>query len=100
MRSADADGDNTELSDLVRTIYREWKSQRIDEQLDDVVHMAFGRGALAAVAPGHADRVDRRPERAAVPRRRGQRAGGYDRMPASRSRRSTRAPRRTAGAAA
>jgi len=50
--AADSDGDATELADAVRAIYREWKNQRIDEHLDDVVRMAFGRGALAAVKPG------------------------------------------------
>jgi|GEM_PF-153566 len=49
---ADADGDNAELATLVRTAYREWKNQRIDEHLDDVARAAFGRGALAAVEPG------------------------------------------------
>ncbi|MFZ9483053.1 MAG: DivIVA domain-containing protein [Ilumatobacteraceae bacterium] len=49
---ADSDGDTGELADSVRSIYREWKNQRIDEHLDDVVRMAFGRGALAAVKPG------------------------------------------------
>jgi DivIVA domain-containing protein len=48
----DADGDNAELATLVRTVYREWKTQRIDEMLDDVARMAFGRGALVGVAPG------------------------------------------------
>ncbi|HSB87351.1 MAG TPA: DivIVA domain-containing protein [Ilumatobacteraceae bacterium] len=48
----DADDDNSELSTMVRGIYREWKTQRIDEHLDDIARAAFGRGALAAVAPG------------------------------------------------
>ncbi|TPW15522.1 MAG: hypothetical protein FD127_733 [Acidimicrobiaceae bacterium] len=49
---ADADGDNVEMASLVRTVYREWKTQRIDEHLDDVARTAFGRGALAGVSPG------------------------------------------------
>lgn len=49
---ADAEGDNEELAGMVRGIYREWKTQRIDEHLDDVARAAFGRGALAAVVPG------------------------------------------------
>lgn len=49
---SDAGGDNTELASLVRLVYREWKSQRIDEHLDDIARTAFGRGALAGVAPG------------------------------------------------
>ena len=48
----DSDGDNGELADLVRALYREWKTQRIDEHLDDVTRMAFGRGALVALTPG------------------------------------------------
>ena len=47
-----AGGDNGELADTVRAVYREWKTQRIDEHLDDVARMAFGRGALIALAPG------------------------------------------------
>jgi hypothetical protein len=48
----EADDDNGELATMVRGIYREWKTQRIDEHLDDITRTAFGRGALAAVAPG------------------------------------------------
>ena len=48
----DAGGDNEELANMVRGLYREWKTQRIDEHLDDVTRAAFGRGALAAVVPG------------------------------------------------
>lgn len=49
---AQAGGDNAELATMVRGIYREWKTQRIDEHLDDIARSAFGRGALAAVTPG------------------------------------------------
>jgi hypothetical protein len=49
---SDVDGDNAEMATLVRHVYREWKSQRIDEHLDDVARTAFGRGALVGVAPG------------------------------------------------
>ncbi len=48
----EAGGDNGELTTMVRAIYREWKTQRIDEHLDDIVRMAYGRGALAALTPG------------------------------------------------
>ncbi|HAP77839.1 MAG TPA: hypothetical protein DCR14_17375, partial [Acidimicrobiaceae bacterium] len=34
---ADAEGDAAELTDHVRGIYREWKTQRIDEHVDDIV---------------------------------------------------------------
>ena len=49
---ADAAGSNAELAEMVRHIYREWKTQYIDTQLDDVIRSAFGHGALSAVAPG------------------------------------------------
>ena len=49
---ADADGDRDDLTATVRAVYREWKTQRIDEHLDDVARMAFGRGALVALTPG------------------------------------------------
>ena len=48
----EAGGDNADLATMVRGIYREWKTQRIDEHLDNVARAAFGRGALAAVMPG------------------------------------------------
>ncbi len=47
-----AAGDNAELADAVRAVYREWKTQRIDEHLDDVLRTAFGRGAFVVLAPG------------------------------------------------
>jgi DivIVA domain-containing protein len=49
---AGADGDNAGLAEVVRALYREWKNQRIDDQLEHAVHLAFGRGALAALKPG------------------------------------------------
>ncbi len=48
---ADAAGDHAELTEHVRSIYREWKTQRIDESFEDVVRQAYGHGALAAVPP-------------------------------------------------
>jgi DivIVA domain-containing protein len=47
-----AGGDNGELATLVRGIYREWKTQRIDEHLENVLRLAFGRGAYATLSPG------------------------------------------------
>ena len=44
--------DNGELAGVVRGIYREWKTQRIDEHLDDVLRMAYGRGAYSTLVPG------------------------------------------------
>lgn len=45
-------GDNTDVTRGVRNVYREWKTQHIDEQLDDVFRAAFAGGASAAVAAG------------------------------------------------
>jgi DivIVA domain-containing protein len=47
-----AAGDNGSLSTLVRAVYREWKTQRIDEQVDDIARLAYGRGAFAVLDPG------------------------------------------------
>jgi DivIVA domain-containing protein len=41
-----ADGDNGALGDAVRTLYREWKAQRIDDHVEDIVRLAYDRGAL------------------------------------------------------
>jgi DivIVA domain-containing protein len=47
----EGDGSNTDITKRVRAVYREWKTQHIDEQLDDVVRAAHGRGAFAAIDP-------------------------------------------------
>ena len=44
--------DPAELASLVRNLYREWKTQRIDEHVEDLVRLAHGRGAYVALAPG------------------------------------------------
>ena len=49
---ADGDGDNQAITKKGRAVYREWKTQHIDEQLDDVFRTAHGRGLLAAVDIG------------------------------------------------
>ncbi|HEX4980448.1 MAG TPA: DivIVA domain-containing protein [Ilumatobacteraceae bacterium] len=48
----DGAGDNDDITKRVRAVYREWKTQHIDDQLDDVFRLAYGSGALAAAAPG------------------------------------------------
>ncbi len=48
----DGDGDNAGMTKRVRAVYREWKIQHIDEQLDDVIRAAHGNGAFAALEPG------------------------------------------------
>jgi DivIVA domain-containing protein len=49
---AEGRGDNAGISKRIRAVYREWKTQHIDEQLDDIVRTAHGAGAFAAVEPG------------------------------------------------
>ncbi len=50
----DGDGDNAGIAKRVRAVYREWKTQHIDEQLDDVIRAAHGRGVFSAIAQGTA----------------------------------------------
>jgi cell division septum initiation protein DivIVA len=38
--------------DHFRAIYREWKTQRIDDAAANAARLAYGRGALAALTPG------------------------------------------------
>jgi DivIVA domain-containing protein len=49
---AEGAGDNGAITKTVRAVYREWKTRRIDEHLDDVVRVAHGRGVLGGVEPG------------------------------------------------
>ena len=49
---AEGGGDNADVAKRARAVYREWKTQHIDEQLDDVIRTAHGRGVLAAIEPG------------------------------------------------
>ena len=48
----EGDGDNEAIAKRARGVYREWKTKRIDEQLDDLFRLAYCRGAVAAFAPG------------------------------------------------
>ena len=41
-----ADGNNSDLAAEVRALYREWKTHRIDEHVEDIVRLAYDRGAL------------------------------------------------------
>ena len=45
-------GDNADITRGVRHVYREWKTQHIDAQLDDVFRAVFASGAAAAVSTG------------------------------------------------
>ncbi|MEZ5298141.1 MAG: DivIVA domain-containing protein [Ilumatobacteraceae bacterium] len=49
---ADGDGDNDDITKRVRAVYREWKTQHIDDQLDDVFRRAFAGGLAVTVEPG------------------------------------------------
>lgn len=45
-------GNNDDVTKRVRAVYREWKTQRIDDQLDDLLLGAFGGGLAASIEPG------------------------------------------------
>ena len=45
-----AEGDNAELGNQVRNLYREWKTHRIDEHVEDIVRLAYSRGALTVTS--------------------------------------------------
>lgn len=47
-----ADGDPDGFAARSRHVFREWKSQRIDEHVEDLVRLAHALGVLAAVTPG------------------------------------------------
>jgi DivIVA domain-containing protein len=51
-RIAAGDGDNEAITKSVRSVYREWKTKHIDDHLDDLLLLAYGRGAFAALEPG------------------------------------------------
>jgi hypothetical protein len=46
---SEGDGDNAAITKKVRAVYRECKTRHIDEQLDDVIRVAHGRGLLGAL---------------------------------------------------
>lgn len=47
-RIAAGAGDNESITRGARAIYREWKTKHIDDRLDDLLRLAYGRGMLAA----------------------------------------------------
>ncbi len=51
---SDGAGDNDDVTKSIRSVYREWKTQQIDDQLDDVFRFAYGGGIAALVEPGTA----------------------------------------------
>jgi hypothetical protein len=48
----DGSGDNEETTKRVRAVYREWKTQHIDDLLEDVFRYAFGGGLAVTAEPG------------------------------------------------
>ncbi|MGD9705849.1 MAG: DivIVA domain-containing protein [Acidimicrobiia bacterium] len=51
---ADADGDHRELGNHLRSIYREWKTQRLDDHALALLNAAYARGAASSIVPGTA----------------------------------------------
>lgn len=49
---SDGAGDNEDITKRVRSVYREWKTQHIDDQLDDVFRFAHGGGMAVSIEPG------------------------------------------------
>jgi DivIVA domain-containing protein len=48
----DGGGDTDDTIRRVRAVYREWKTQHIDQHLEDVMRLSFGLGLLAGVPTG------------------------------------------------
>ena len=80
----DAAGDNEELANMVRGLYREWKTQRIDEHLDDVARAASAGRACRSRAR-HQGLLDGRSPRSGLSRCRRQcprrRSRGWSAVP-------------------
>lgn len=64
---ADSAGDNDDLTRRVRAVYREWKTQHIDDQLDDAFRFAHGGGLAASIEPGTATAWTLDPDAQACP---------------------------------
>ena len=45
-------GDSSEMSNLIRTVYREWKMQQIDKLVSDIARLAYSRGAYLVLDSG------------------------------------------------
>ena len=93
-------GDNEDITKRVRAVYREWKTQHIDDQLDDVFRFAHGGGLGGVVEPGTRMVWTIDPGRAGVPRLRGQLAGRCGRRGRGVPDRATSRRRPIPGAAA
>lgn len=49
---SNAGGDNGVIAAAVRSIYREWKTERLDDLAASLTRSAYARGAYAAIVPG------------------------------------------------
>lgn len=47
-----SDGSASEMSSLIRTVYREWKMQQIDKLVGDISRLAYSRGAYLVLETG------------------------------------------------
>lgn len=45
-------GDRDEMSNLIRSVYREMKMQRVEQQVSDIARMAYSRGAYLVLDQG------------------------------------------------
>jgi DivIVA domain-containing protein len=47
-----SDGDREEMSKLIRSVYREWKMQRVEQHIGDMARLAYSRGAYLVLDQG------------------------------------------------
>ncbi len=47
-----SNGDRDEMSNLIRSVYREMKMQRVEQQVSDIARMAYSRGAYLVLDQG------------------------------------------------
>jgi cell division septum initiation protein DivIVA len=47
-----SNGDKDEMSNLIRSVYREMKMQRVEQQVSDITRMAYSRGAYLVLDQG------------------------------------------------
>ena len=47
-----SDGDREEMSKLIRSVYREWKMQRVEQHIGDIARLAYSRGAYLVLDKG------------------------------------------------
>ena len=47
-----SDGDREEMSKLIRSVYREWKMQRVEQHVGDIARLAYSRGAYLVLNQG------------------------------------------------